>query len=88
MSFYFEQRDVMETDISIIDIKYVFSPRSTEWDYTSSHAAFIMFMKDVAKWCKQQTGNEYKTWDIIGRNHSTIAFENEEDAMMFKMRWS
>ena len=44
------------------------------------------------KWCEEEFGNErvdYSTWQALGNNElgADFYFENEEDAIAFKLRW-
>lgn len=44
------------------------------------------FINEVAQWCKKTFGNEYESWDIVGGGTAFVFYEDEE-LMLFKLRW-
>lgn len=43
-------------------------------------------INEVAKWCKELTGNDYETWNIDDSG-CTFSFDNDEDRAAFMLRW-
>jgi hypothetical protein len=44
------------------------------------------FINEVAQWCKATFRNEYESWDIVGGG-TAFVFYNDEELMLFKLRW-
>lgn len=48
--------------------------------------------KEIRNWCIENFGkaNERETWSLLANNDvgGEIYFQNEEDAMAFKLRWT
>ncbi len=47
----------------------------------------MKFVNEVTTWCKEACGNDYETWNFKA-NGCVFAFEKDEDAMAFKLRWT
>lgn len=54
--------------------------------YESDQQTYKNKIHQASEWCKQQFENEYKSWNLI--DNSVFVFQNDQDALAFKMAWS
>lgn len=52
------------------------------WDWMDFH----IITKNMEKWCESNIGNNGKEWVVV--NGTTFYFRNENDLLLFQLRWS